>query len=52
MGTYFRLKPGKFEEFCTSLEKNTVGHLAGGRHRNGLEFFTIYHGLEAFQGSK
>ena len=50
MGSYFQIPEAWFEEFCTGLSDNVVGHLAGGRHRNGEEFVNVYHGLEAFQG--
>jgi hypothetical protein len=39
------------EPLFDGLRSRAVGHLAGGVHRAGEDFFTVYHGVEECGGA-
>ena len=45
---YFDIKPGHFQAIYDQVRTQSLGHVAGGVHRNGKEFFNIYHGVTSF----
>jgi tryptophan halogenase len=45
---YFDIKPGHFQAIYDQVRTHSLGHVAGGVHRNGKEFFNIYHGVTSF----
>jgi hypothetical protein len=40
------VRPGQFQALYDQIKIKTAGHLAGGVHRNGKEFFNFYYGVE------
>ncbi|MCA9123581.1 MAG: hypothetical protein H6822_18200 [Planctomycetaceae bacterium] len=40
----------ELQSLCDSIGGEVLGHLAGGIHRNGDEFFNVYYGVEQRQG--
>jgi len=46
MRDLFSLRPGQFQAFYDQIKSLAAGHLAGGIHRNGREFFNVYYGVE------
>jgi hypothetical protein len=44
----FSILPSGLFGFVESIGKHRLGHVAGGLHRRGEPFLTIYHGIEAF----
>jgi len=47
MCKYYAIDSYKFNTFYHTIKAKQFGHLAGGIHRNGQEFFNIYYGVEA-----
>jgi tryptophan halogenase len=45
---YFDLRRGHFQAIYDQISQHSLGHIAGGVHRNGQEFFNIYHGVTSF----
>ena len=45
---YFDVKRGSFQAMYDQVRLHPLGHVAGGVHRNGEEFFNIYHGVTSF----
>jgi hypothetical protein len=43
---HFDIKPGRFQALYDQIKLHAAGHIAGGMHRDGRDFFTIYHGAE------
>lgn len=41
---HYGLKREQFEAFCGNVKENVLGHLAGGRDREGKDFLTVYCG--------
>jgi len=46
----FSIKPGQFQALYDQIKSQTAGHLAGGVHRNGNDFFNVYYGVQRRQG--
>jgi hypothetical protein len=46
----FAIKPGQFQALYDQIKPQTAGHLAGGVHRNGRDFFNVYYGVQRRQG--
>lgn len=44
MRDYFGVRPGQFQALYDQIKSRPFGHLAGGVHRNGQEFFNVYFG--------
>jgi hypothetical protein len=45
---HFQLRPGYFQALFDQIKSRRIGHIAGGIHRDGSEFITIYYGVEGF----
>src|SRR5262249_49017663 len=48
---HFAIPAGSSESLFEVLQSRAVGHLAGGVHRAGEDFFTVYHGVEEGRGA-
>jgi hypothetical protein len=46
----FAIKPGQFQALYDQIKAQSAGHLAGGVHRNGKDFFNVYYGVQRRQG--
>lgn len=46
MANAFQLSEIKTNAFLDQINHHAAGHLAGGTHRNGSEFFNVYYGAE------
>jgi tryptophan halogenase len=44
MRAHFNVRPGQFQALYDQIRGLSLGHLAGGLHRNGKEFFNLYYG--------
>jgi hypothetical protein len=44
----FEVEPGRFQILYDQIKGRRFGHLAGGTHRNGNDFFNIYYGPQSF----
>lgn len=44
----FSLRPGQFQALYDQVKTRALGHLAGGVHRNGEEFFNVYYGVSGY----
>jgi hypothetical protein len=42
---HFEVRPGQFQALYDQIKARPLGHLAGGVHRNGEDFFNIYYGV-------
>jgi tryptophan halogenase len=40
----FAIRPGQFQALYDQIKGMSLGHLAGGVHRNGKDFFNLYYG--------
>jgi tryptophan halogenase len=40
----FSIRPGQFQALYDQIKGMALGHLAGGVHRNGKDFFNLYYG--------
>jgi tryptophan halogenase len=47
MRDHFGVRPGQFQALYDQVKGLALGHLAGGVHRNGAEFFNLYYGVVA-----
>lgn len=45
---HFQLRPGYFQALFDQIKSRNIGHIAGGVHRDGAEFVTVYYGVEGF----
>jgi hypothetical protein len=48
MRTLFDVQPGRFQVLYDQIKTRRFGHLAGGVHRNGKDFFNVYYGPQFF----
>jgi hypothetical protein len=46
---HFDIRPGQYQALYDQIKLNAAGHIAGGVHRDGRDFFTVYHGNEPQQ---
>jgi len=44
----FAIPPGRFQALYDQIRMRQLGHIAGGVHRNGEEFVTIYYGVAGY----
>ena len=44
MRALFAIRPGQFQALYDQIKGMSLGHLAGGMHRNGKDFFNLYYG--------
>lgn len=44
----FGVRPGQFQALYDQIRDSRFGHLAGGIHRNGADFFNVYYGVSGF----
>jgi tryptophan halogenase len=44
MREQFAIRPGQFQALYDQIKGMSLGHLAGGVHRNGKDFFNLYYG--------
>jgi tryptophan halogenase len=44
MREHFGIRPGQFQALYDQIKPMALGHLAGGVHRNGKDFFNLYYG--------
>lgn len=52
MRRQYDVPPGRFQVLYDQIKTRRFGHLAGGVHRNGKDFFNVYYGPQFFdQGS-
>ena len=45
MRDQFGLRPGQFQALVDQIRAKALGHLAGGLHRDGRDFFNLYYGV-------
>ncbi len=45
MRDHFGVRPGQFQAVYDQIQALSLGHLAGGVHRNGADFFNLYYGV-------
>lgn len=50
MREQFGIRPGQFQALYDQIKTRILGHLAGGIHRNGREFFNVYYGVQRYRG--
>lgn len=50
MCRHYAIAFDQFQALYDRIRSRTVGHLAGGVHREGEDFFNLYYGVEARQG--
>jgi tryptophan halogenase len=43
---HFGVRPGQFQALYDQIRNRPLGHLAGGVHRDGEAFATVYYGVE------
>lgn len=48
MRGHYGIRPGQFQALYDQIKTKALGHLAGGVHRNGRDFFNIYYGVEGY----
>ncbi len=46
----FAIRPGQFQALYDQIKSRPAGHLAGGIHRNGKDFFNVYYGVQKRRG--
>ena len=44
MREQYSVRPGQFQALYDQINGMVLGHLAGGMHRNGRDFFNVYYG--------
>jgi tryptophan halogenase len=44
----FDVRPGQFQALYDQIKGKVLGHLAGGVHRDGRDFFNLYYGVGSF----
>ena len=42
------IRPGQFQALYDQVKARALGHLAGGHHRDGRDFFNVYYGVTGF----
>lgn len=42
------IRPGHFQALVDQIRSRALGHLAGGVHRDGRDFFNVYYGVAGF----
>lgn len=47
MRDHFSVRPGQFQAVYDQVKSRSMGHLAGGLHRDGKHFFNVYFGVAA-----
>jgi tryptophan 7-halogenase len=45
---HYGIRPGQFQALYDQIKTKALGHLAGGIHRNGRDFFNVYYGVTGF----
>jgi hypothetical protein len=45
MREHFGIRPGQFQALYDQIKMKSLGHLAGGVHRKGEDFFNVYYGV-------
>jgi tryptophan halogenase len=45
MRDHFALRPGRFQALYDQIKSKPLGHVAGGVHRDGNDFFNVYFGV-------
>lgn len=45
---HYGVRPGEFQALYDQVKTKLLGHLAGGIHRNGRDFFNVYYGVAGF----
>jgi hypothetical protein len=45
MREHFGLRPGRMQALYDQIKMKSLGHLAGGVHRGGVDFFNVYYGV-------
>lgn len=48
MREHFGVRPGEFQALYDQIKTRALGHLAGGVHRDGKDFFNVYYGVSGF----
>ena len=48
MREHYGVRPGQFQALYDQIRTRALGHVAGGVHRNGRDFFNIYYGVTGF----
>ncbi|MGH8749675.1 MAG: hypothetical protein ACREU5_11285, partial [Burkholderiales bacterium] len=48
MRELYRARPGQFQALYDQIRDKVLGHLAGGVHRDGKDFFNLYYGVAGF----
>jgi tryptophan halogenase len=44
----FAVRPGQFQALYDQIKGKVLGHLAGGVHRDGRDFFNVYYGVGSY----
>ena len=44
----YDVRPGQFQALYDQIKGKVLGHLAGGLHRDGRDFFNLYYGVGSF----
>ena len=44
----YGVRPGQFQALYDQIKGKALGHLAGGVHRDGRDFFNVYYGVGSF----
>jgi|SRR5579862_9368795 len=50
MRDHFGVRPGQLQALYDQIKTKALGHLAGGVHRNGEDFFNVYYGVVGLAG--
>jgi hypothetical protein len=50
MREHFNVRPGRLQALYDQIKGKALGHLAGGVHRDGKDFFNIYYGVVGLPG--
>lgn len=48
MRDHYGIRPGQFQALIDQIKTRQLGHLAGGSHRDGSDFFNLYYGASSF----
>lgn len=48
MRDLYGIRPGQFQAVVDQIRQRALGHLAGGVHRDGRDFFNVYYGVTGF----
>jgi len=48
MRELYAVRPGQFQALYDQIKAKALGHLAGGVHRDGGDFFNLYYGVAGF----